>query len=342
MRSVPAVPLFFVGFAYKIIIISVKPSSEMSSKIVDSDQNSYSYCEICQDSIGVEDIIKLACTHTFCQQCTLSYMDIASKSKKITFNHLFCPFRCGTCFNTASSLPIEISSKIETELALLRQVEEIAVNKLFEDGKLTDELIRTCKNINQYAMEQYSFYNCFECKNIFPLKAQCGAAEDEETINNYQYYCSNCTKKGGERQLLSVYIPKQRLDDSMSSFRQDLHICDSDENAQLQSTELEVLLSIYTEELFVLSPAPQSAGEPCGSYIIHATKSHMGSANDFNSKWRHLDDKISSKLSFKFILPSKYPLEAKPIIRLMYSDLSFADFDIHMRESLMAKMVHIC
>lgn len=307
----------------------------------------FDYCEICQSSFDNVENKKLAliCGHVFCLDCITQYVNIGTNSsKRSAFNHLFCPFRCGSSIDTCKDLPPNLCEILSDEKNLIRKIGVIASETLKVDDQYPSNLTENSMELVMYALKFYSFYICSSCKNVFPLKALCVAANGDGNDSDAKdiYYCQSCTRKGGQKDLISIAKPRAR-DASLAiqSYLLDNHICDSDENALLQQTEVEVLMSMYGEELTVMTPPPSRAGDPCAYIHIRASKlSLLHNFHVAHTKEKQNDEKIASQLSFYFILPGSYPTRAKPVIKLNVGSLSLADFDFYMRGSLMARMVN--
>jgi hypothetical protein len=89
-------------------------------------------------------------------------------SKRLTFNHLYCPFRCG-CFIGDSPSLSEILPDIEAELheqkELIEKVNSLGVDRLKEDGLVSED--ESKDDLIAKAMRVYAFYRCNVCKDVF-------------------------------------------------------------------------------------------------------------------------------------------------------------------------------
>ena len=145
-------------------------------------------------------------------------------------------------------------------------------------------------------------------------------------------------------------------------------LCDSDENAQTQQFELEVLQSMYAYPLppslppflpsvflttvlrypdlvQIIRPAPESAGQPCAAFIFHTEKiigddvcATGGGTNRSGYEPLHLA-RLHAQLAIQFSFPSGYPATARPVVHLLIGDLSLFEFDTWLRSTLIERVV---
>lgn len=90
-------------------------------------------CVVC-DAVLTET---LPCGHWTCDECLESYMlkSNSDPSKRLTFNHLYCPQRCG-CFigdHFVRNRSDEEKAKMQLEVSRMNKVHELAVAKLDEE-----------------------------------------------------------------------------------------------------------------------------------------------------------------------------------------------------------------
>lgn len=99
--------------------------------------------------------------------------------------------------------------------------------------------------------------------------------------------------------------------------------CSSDDSAAAQREELEVLSSIYGDELTVERSPPSAAGEPTAAFLFDFDASNIGA-----------DGK---RLKLRFSLPADYPLSA-PTPELIVGSLSEREFGPDRREAVNGHM----
>lgn len=275
--------------------IPISSESELNSEIIDFEEpalketmspipirdisnysiNSTHECEICTTPFPINECISLHCGHKYCMECTESYIRMGPPSARITFNHLYCPFRCGSSFSDCHEVlthPI-LRDLVQEQVSLLNQIELLAGQiQLKSSSKLSID------EANSKSWEIYSFYRCRNCLVVFQgVKACCGDAQSENDSNQY---CSHCENTKIEAQS-SPHMPGTRKPIGLSIFKRTkfyatelttqadkipIDICDSDDNALAQAGELEVMTSIYNNEIVILTPPPLKAGDPCASF----------------------------------------------------------------------------
>lgn len=99
------------------------------------------------------------------------------------------------------------------------------------------------------------------------------------------------------------------------------HCCASDEIAQLQSEEVEVLSSIYPDELRV-DYTPSRGGDLCASYHIQLVLD----PSQFEPKYQEVFPRQwIGQIGLQFTLPDQYPLAEPPLIRVTLGKLNLSD-----------------
>jgi hypothetical protein len=329
-------------------------SKEAEGDQGEADVDEVSMCELCSDVIELEmAALTLSCNHVFCVECARRSFEIAWRSKKKTFHHLFCPFRCGACFDTSANLPADLRAIVEERKVAMEQAKILTLHKAEADGLVTEAVRARYSDLVEFAMEKYSLYVCHTCENLFPLRSVCGpaapaagggnAGDEEEAPDDpdgFNYYCSNCTVVGGERERIEVWRDTNKKVSSTEDKEAVVFLCDSDDNAMAQQCEIEVLLSIYADEIQMLTPAPSSEGDPCASFIIKAPR-NIRYDRSTGSPLNRASDRIGQELSFEFQMTPGYPATEFPVLILNFGTLSFAELDLWMRESVRKRMVRV-
>jgi hypothetical protein len=290
------------------------------------------YCEICNETISDElNKIELKpCGHIFCLQCCNYYIKIENNNNRnISFNQIFCPFRCGTCFNSSSTLPDELLEIVTNLLNLKEIAEKLGIKKLKEDGLMTEELIRTYPNLFNYVMDKYSFYNCDgSCNSIFAINKLCGISAEEDIKDDSKYYCNNCLIFGNNKENNKIELFKYSYNNETKDIK---YLYEgNEENLLLQNIELEVLMSIYSDELKIKHPIPEKSGQYCTSFVIRASNTRKKLNN------------LNQELLIDFSLPYNYPLDASPVIKLNLDKVTLADLSFSQRTNLINIMNNVC
>jgi hypothetical protein len=314
-------------------------------------------CDLCYEPA---EPLSLSCEHRFCEACARASISSCSSSARKNFNGLFCPFKCGTTFNTCRSLPGDLRGLIMHELQQLELYRGLVVKKAEEDGVLTAEVrerFSVAEKLYAFVSEKYGAYGCSKCKCLFVMRNICGAAgeEDERDARGaavadggalareaaVTYLCDKCTIKGGARMQIRLWRPsKENADDSFHSLissdgqRTFDEMSTSIENTEEQQSEIDVISAVYPELIEVVNPPPSTIGDPCTLVIIRAPKV-VGTVEFRKSNL----PRVQAQMHFKIWLPSTYPSSSSPFIKLVIGDLSALEFDSYMRRSVTARMV---
>lgn len=313
-------------------------------------------CDLCYE---LAEPHSLSCQHSFCEACVRACISSCSSSARKNFNGLFCPFKCGTAFNSCRSLPEDLRGLIQHDLQQMELSRGLMVNKAEEDGVVTAEVrerLSVPEKLYAFVSEKYGAYNCSKCKCLFVMRNLCGVAGEEEERNGggeaaaegraqaaVTYLCDKCTIKGGARMQIRLWRPsKESSDDSFHSLissegqRTFDEMCTSIENADDQQSELDVISAVYPELIEVVNSPPSKIGDPCTLVIIRAPKV-VGTVEFRKSNL----PRVQAQMQFKIWLPSTYPSSASPFMKLVIGDLSALEFDSYMRRSVTARMVQV-
>lgn len=130
-------------------------------------------CVVCEEDCPEA----LPCGHFTCDRCLENYIDTVELShshQRLTFNHLFCPQRCG-CYigdHYARKQPNDIKEKISRSHAKMLSVRKMALDKLLEDNGSSSEHLAVTEDESvlsafyEEALRTHSFYECTECFTI--------------------------------------------------------------------------------------------------------------------------------------------------------------------------------
>lgn len=301
--------------------------SEVASEAAEqtrAEEKESSDCDICNESIDQGLAVVLGCQHEFCAACSLQCVRSGlpeHPGRPVRFNTLFCPFRCGACFDTALGMSDSLATLVTEQVGLMRRAEVSALNKLRAEGLFTEELQRTCVDVKRFALNTYSTYLCRDCRAPFPVRQLCGA--DDESSNRKGLWCPKCTKLGSANLRVSVYVPDKKGADfpskdfpSKEMVREGV-VCLEDVNAQ--QMEVEALQAMYPDAITVLHPPPSRPGE---TGAILRLRCPTPSQYDDRARCR-----LASELSLRFELGKDYPSVGKVGYTVDSGTLTLAEFD---------------
>jgi hypothetical protein len=110
-------------------------------------------------------------------------------------------------------------------------------------------------------------------------------------------------------------------------------ICQTEDDATAQRDEMEVLCSMYSDEIRILCDPPSHAGAPCGAFTILLP---VPSEDTIHSRW-------NGQIYLKFTYPSVYPGgNYPPIVELLTGNLPMLEFTNAHRGTLLRIVREIC
>lgn len=118
---------------------------------------------------------------------------------------------------------------------------------------------------------------------------------------------------------------------------QSVFVCASKEIASAQSDEMEVLLSIYPNEVTVLTAAPQAENDLCGRVLVRLPPNHTLPSESSSAT---VIFRIMSQLSLTFQFTSFYPEEMLPIVTIHRGDLSSTEFSDNFEREMALMLVY--
>lgn len=312
-------------------------------------------CDICgfNSDDGPVQFLNLQCSHNYCIDCALNYVKLGGPTRKLTFNHLFCPFRCGCSFASegAAMAHQELGPLIVEQTKIMDKVNAMALAKFRETNK-QDLSQYTRSEILQLAIEEASYFMCDLCEEIYWKVEECGAAGSSDAEK--EYLCGSCsagtTSNPRRRRQLSpaVSLWKESCQQRDALFRQNatsrvldsVELCMSDYNASEQVSELQVLESIYPESVQVLTAPPTAAGEPCAVYVFQIPSTELTSTNSkISSEAKSCLLRFMDQIRIVFKCTAGYPSVAEPVIFLQIGDLSMLEMTSTMKQMLSAALV---
>lgn len=212
--------------------------------------------------------------------------------------------------------------------------------------------------------EKFPVYQCLadDCDEIFigqPMS--CGAA-NETTDNNPNDLCPSCKsrlkykdKSYKAKNMQKIQCMTAMWSSTTNEIKQEEEfnsLCDTDSNASLQSCELEVMESIYPNEIDIIIPAPLKAGDQCACFSLripslttYSKNCHCLERNSSpDNKIDHVCNierkmsRVTSQVRLVFHMPTGYPETASLIVKLQIGNLSMSEFDTNMKRSLLEKL----
>jgi hypothetical protein len=319
-------------------------------------------CDICNSEFapGQIQFLHLACSHSYCIDCTLHYVQLGGPTRKLTFNHLFCPYRCGCSFQ---SDPVALTHPalgpiIEAHTCVLDTVNRLAVQRLkrcYAEGKRNSELVdRTEAEMLQLAIDEASYFMCDVCEDIFYMVEECSASGSEVET---EYLCPKC-----KPQFASTTMRLRQISPAISLWKENQHkreslllnqatmsslvfenpeSCNSDYNAGEQCAELEVLQSMYPEAVEVLTQPPTGTGQPCAVYLFKIPSTEMLTTTHNSSEVIKYLERCRSQIRIVFKCTAGYPSVAAPLILLQIGDLSLLELNSAVKKALSDRLVSL-
>ena len=289
-------------------------------------------CQICYEGSK----FTLSCSHIVCHSCIKTQFEIASKTKQMLFNHLFCPFKCKSTWLTIPNINEDIRKKTEDGLETYEIVKQTMTNQANIDGLLTHEVLSSLNNeeeIQSFCMSKYSCYQCERCKKFYAVRKLCGDGMLVDSNEDEMCLCNHCILKENVIEKVSLYRPPRRLyHPTTQSFTPPIQYVDSDDNAFLQRGELEALQAIYPDEIEIINPAPEQCGEMCAVILLKMPPIEGIASSVYDSKrMLLLQQRLKDQLTFEIYFSSGYPLTASPILQLGLGNLGLSEFDVWLK-----------
>jgi hypothetical protein len=343
---------------------------EAECEMYDDDSDSYHSgddgddgweCDICntQFAEGEVQFVHLPCHHSYCIDCAVQYVQLGAPSRKLTFNHLYCPFRCGTAFQSdpTAMTHLELGATITAQTAIMEKVNDLALQHLRQSrsgAKALKELDGLSEaELRQRAMDEASFYMCDVCEDVFWQEEVCSASGSQD---EQEYLCAKCKKHSlssskttsRRRQIspaISLWKEQQRKVDSFFGIRsssllfESPETCNSEYNAAEQFSELEVLQSIYPESVEVMTPPPTAVGQPCAVYVFQIPATELMSSSQNAEEVIIYLQRLQSQIRIVFKCTSGYPSVSAPVVLLQIGELSLLELTSSMKKALSDSLV---
>lgn len=306
-------------------------------------------CDICHSEFTEDECINLGCCHSYCMDCTIYYVKLGGPTRKLTFNHLYCPYRCGNSFQSCikANRNRELRTLINDQVALMNKVHELAVKLASES--ITDETSPSqFRELLEFGLSKFSFYICDHCENVFGEEEVCCAASSDESVK--EYLCVLCKKSNysnrrrGQSVSPAIAVWRDARRERNILFNQltamtastDPIICNSDHNAAEQTAELEVIMSMYPDDIEVLTPPPMKAGQPSAAYLFKLPVTQHVSPEEMqaNPNIAKFLIRCMSQIRITFKATEGYPTLTPPQIYLQIGDLSMLEFNSHLKRAL--------
>ena len=128
------------------------------------------FCFLCNE----QQDMKPCCQNNICSTCITLCIEAGPPGARLTFNHLYCPFRCGSLIGSDID-DANFQIKRQEQLDLMKTVHNRAVSQLQVDNAITEGMSE--EDIVVLAMNTYSYVKCARCKDVmFGGLLQCEAA----------------------------------------------------------------------------------------------------------------------------------------------------------------------
>ena len=175
---------------------------ELSKKFTNMNCAEEELCGICYTcSLGEEPSVKLACGHSFHANCIDQLLDHRWTTLRITFGFLDCP-SCKQEIKINYQLPW-ISSKLQTLHQLKEHIRKESVNAAIKEGydkegRVVDPNDYYYGRLEDFAMHNCTFYECWDCKQpYFGGMQDCEAALNaENALTKEDLKCDGCRRNG--------------------------------------------------------------------------------------------------------------------------------------------------
>ncbi|CAD8082872.1 unnamed protein product [Paramecium sonneborni] len=163
-----------------------------------SNQDPDNYCNMCfTEALKSAPCIKIECGHIFHEECIMKKLDAKWNGPRIFFQFCSCPL-CKKWLNVKHK---EIETRLNQILKLKLQVMDLCLERLEIEGlkqakELTDPKSQFYQNPQEFAMDKFCFYECFNCKKpYFGGIKNCQAIDqnnDRAQFKKEDLICSSC------------------------------------------------------------------------------------------------------------------------------------------------------
>lgn len=165
-------------------------------------QNADEFCNICWvETLGSAPCIRLNCSHIFHDSCVRSKLNKQWPGPSISFSFMNCPL-CAQVMHHRY-----IDYLVNPFVAILEQVKAKALQRLEIEGMMNDPRITNPESEfhgkpQEYAMNIFSFYMCYICKNpYFGGRRNCeqpAEGADASAYNPAELLCGGCSTLNAE------------------------------------------------------------------------------------------------------------------------------------------------
>ena len=160
------------------------------------------YCTICHtEGLSSAPCVFLECSHIFHYECLSETLKNRWPGPRITFKFARCP-ACNSWINALYSPSIQ--ALIAPVVSLYQEIRDKALKRLKYEGlenhpKLSQIDSQYYKKEEDYALNTFSYYQCFNCKNTyFGGKRDCEQNNDAAKYDPKDLVCPSCSAQGKE------------------------------------------------------------------------------------------------------------------------------------------------
>jgi uncharacterized C2H2 Zn-finger protein len=157
------------------------------------------FCNICYiETLSQAPCVQLKCGHILHYECVYNKLKAGWPGARITFGFLNCP----VC-NTQKIDHVELRGVLKPLLKLHKEIETMCMKRLKHEGRdKCDDIIKEngkfYKNPLGYAMHNFAYYMCYECKKPYfggMRRCDMNLGDGNENFNEKELICGSCCAK---------------------------------------------------------------------------------------------------------------------------------------------------
>eukprot|EP01107_Rhizomastix_libera_P007554 TRINITY_DN2253_c0_g1_i2.p1 TRINITY_DN2253_c0_g1~~TRINITY_DN2253_c0_g1_i2.p1 ORF type:complete len:650 (+),score=112.13 TRINITY_DN2253_c0_g1_i2:497-2446(+) len=153
------------------------------------------YCNICWvEGLPAAPCVQLECKHIFHYHCLVKRLQEKWPTARITFGFCDCPLCKQPIKHPALNFLLDPIMKLKSELEA-KATQRLQYEGLAKSKDLTNVSSPYYKQPTRYAMETFSYFQCFKCQQpYFAGMKRCDQGNDKE-INRSELVCGGCSGK---------------------------------------------------------------------------------------------------------------------------------------------------
>lgn len=161
----------------------------------------HDFCCMCyMDGLGMAPAIQLQCGHMLHYPCILECLAKRWVGPRITFSFARCPV-CKSWLESSNPVAQERLTEVKALYEELRgkALSRLKFERLEKDRRLIDPTSEYYANIEKFAMDVLTYYQCFKCeKPYFGGMKDCEQNIDRVNYNQEELVCASCSATGFE------------------------------------------------------------------------------------------------------------------------------------------------